>query len=471
MAKKFDYHLIVIGGGIAGVSAALAAAKYCKAPHKVALIDDFCCAQNKPADWIPGNINETTSLRTLNFCQSSSFVKASSFDQVINVFPKILATQEKQAKFLEAQLQQELATAGVDHIGGSARFLNPFEVIISQHKPQNETCDRKISASHFVLATGSTADLAGIKISKGLRYLTTDNCFSQTPPRTVCIIGGGSSGCTVAQYFAGLGSLVLLIEKQERLLPSEDPEAGLVLSNVFKRQLRNIKVLTQAQVVVVNENNGRKQILTKFKGQEKTFHADSVVFCTGHKPVLPDSLENAQVRYGSHGAKVDRTLQTDNRHIWAIGSCIHADCTPEQAAYQGDLATANALGRQRTLVSYVGFTRLTRTTPQIASLGLNENDCLARQSRRHRKAIVPLSQTLAIATGEAQSGFVKLICNHDYTILGATVVAPQAETLAQEIAFAMRHELTCIEIASTPHTIYGCGAALQLCAKKILANN
>lgn len=465
MAKKFDYRLIVIGGGPAGTAAALSAARYCKAPRQVALIaapDHTKTEVGNIANF--AGIAATRALINTAVKPSSSEIKNNKSNSTL--WHQQLSDLQKIADQARRSAKNQLLDAGVNWIEAKARFLNPYEVIIEGQTPES---GQRLTSARFIIATGAKLNLDSVKIASQLRYLTPDNFYIQTPPKHICIVGAGSSGCALAQYFANLGSTVLLLEQQERLLPNEDVEISYFLTNVFKRY-PNIKVLTGVRVLAAAENDGKKRLLVKYRKQEKILKADALLFATGYQPILSCALDNAQVAYGKNGIRTDRSLQTSSRHIWAAGSCLHANCSPEQAAYEGDLAGSNTLGHGRSLYSYAGFGRLVRTSPSIVSLGLNENECLKQGIRGYHKVVQPISQIQAASVHSHRSGFIKIICDRTGVILGATIVAPSAEEIAQEVAFALRHELTCVELASTPHPTFSYCSAIQIAARKLLTN-
>lgn len=466
MAKNFDYRLIVVGGGVAGVAAALVAAAIYKEPRQVALI-----SPQHTLDTAAGKVyNPYGAMQECAFAASRQFLHshARAFDAQN---PKILRAEwnqslsawQRKVEPLRRALADRLSNAEVDIIQGSARFLNAYEVVVA---PSAQGTERRLSAPKLILTTGTQVNFGKIKLAKQLRFLTPFNFYTALPPATVCVVGGGATGCAIAQYFANFGSKVLLLEQKNRLLPGEDPEASLAVTT-FLQHHTQAKVLTDAKVLAASENNGQRRLLVKLHGQEKTIGCEAVVFATGFAPALPGLVDNVNVASSSSGIKTDRSLQTTCRHIWAAGGCVNPGCSPEQAAYAGDLAASNASGRNRDLVSLAGFSHLVQTTPQIARVGMTENECLDAGIRNYRKATVLIKQTLAASVEAQKTGFVKILCDRFGTLLGATVVAPNAAEIIQEIAFALRHELTCIELASTPHSAFTYGAAIQLCAKKL----
>ena len=102
----------------------------------------------------------------------------------------------------------------------------------------------------------------------------------------------------------------------------------------------------------------------------------------------------------------------------------------------------------------------------MASVGLNEDDCLKRDLRIN-KAIAPLNIIARSNTSDFRDGFVKIITDKKGIILGATVVAPHAAEIIHELALAVKHELTAADVASTPHAFLSWSEAVRVAAAKL----
>ena len=103
-------------------------------------------------------------------------------------------------------------------------------------------------------------------------------------------------------------------------------------------------------------------------------------------------------------------------------------------------------------------------------IGLTEDD-LIRRDRKYKKVIINLNEITASKTNNFDYGFIKLISDRNYRILGASIVAPHASLLAEEISLAIRHNLTAVELASTPHVMNSYNYLVKLAATKLLGKN
>ena len=132
------------------------------------------------------------------------------------------------------------------------------------------------------------------------------------------------------------------------------------------------------------------------------------------------------------------------------------------------MLASNIVNKTRNSLNYNGFTRVIDTYPQVATIGLNEDDLL-RRDRKYYKATVNLADTIAGSIYDMDYGFIKLLTDkRGGHIIGACIVAPHAALMAEELALAIRHGLTAAEIASTPHLADSYNYAIRLAAKAII---
>ena len=132
------------------------------------------------------------------------------------------------------------------------------------------------------------------------------------------------------------------------------------------------------------------------------------------------------------------------------------------------MALANNLaGKSKNAINRQGSVRITKTFPEVATIGLNEDDLL-RRDRKYKKSLVRLDEATTSKIDRLSYGFVKLLADRNNHIIGACIVAPHAELMAAEISLAIRHNLTALELASTPHSINSYSHLIKLAAKALL---
>ena len=456
MGKKYDFNHIIIGSGPAGSAIAKSLATTKK--FSVAIIENNGFGGNNVCTLdIPYLVGQSF---------IHSFYKVSQSPEIGGQnlhynFPTIASHQTAISNLLSNNIKKRLESAGIACIGGYAHFIDEHTVVVGE---------QKYTAENFILATGSklsTSDIIGLD---SVRYLTPNTVPKiRRLPKFVFVIGGGPTGCEIAEYFAKLGTKVIIMEQFSSLLPKEDPEAGSALRDYFTNEL-GIMVITDSKVVSIENDGNFKRVIFKNDNKDKAVRVDCIVLATGSTPNTDCGLENAGVRYSKTGAIItNKFFQTTAKNIYAIGDCLGGNySSTERAEYEASVLSDNITHHSKGFADYKGFIRTINTCPSIACIGQTEVR-LNRHHAKYKKSIVYLKDIPASTIDGLDYGFVKIVAsrrtNH---ILGATIMAPNAELIAEEFAIAIRHRLTALEIASTPHISNSYNYAVKLAAKQLV---
>lgn len=455
MNKKYDFDYLIIGSGPAGRTAAL---RLAKAKKRVGLVEGnlFGGSELNTRD-LPSTIN-------LNFAHA--YAKLHDYPALAGQdfhynFPSLVSHTEHVTAELREQGTAALQAAGATLISGYAHFIDERTITVGT---------TQYTAASFILATGSQPKTREISGLDTVNYLTPDTAFKiRRLPRYVFVIGGGPTGVQIATYFAELGTKVIIMERSHRLLPREDKEVSATLTEYFENDL-GIMVIPNAKVVAIEQDQISKRVIFNSAGQEKLVRIDCIVLATGSAPVTDYGLENASVKYRNSGIITDKSFQTSARHIYAIGDATigtNQSSTTARAEYEANLLVDNLLHKTKSTANYAGFTRLINSTPQVATVGLNEYDLLS-SDHRYKKSIVYFKEFPTLAALGYQSGFVKLLVDTNAKLLGASVVAPHADLLISELALAVRHRQSVTALAHLPHSPYTPAIAIAQAAAKLL---
>lgn len=454
MSKKYDFNYIVIGSGPAGSTVALELAKN-KSKKTVALVEGrFFGGTNLNTRDLPYAV-------ALDF--SHTFSKIQAYPEFRNQdlhfnLPTVPAHQFKTIVKAGGNDKKVFEDVGITCIKGFANFLDQHTIAIGE---------QKYTAEIFILATGSSLKVQEITGTDIVKCLTPETAIRiNRPPKVAAIIGGGATGCEIAEYYAELGIKTIIFEKSDRLLPREDQEVGQVIADYFS-QVLGITVLPSCKVVAIEQDEFSKCIIFQHENTEKMVRVDCVVLATGSQPNLTYGLENAKVKYKNTGITVNKYYETSSKNIYAIGDCLGKGSSTERACQEGINLAHNLLNKTKNGVNYLGFPRIVNTFPEIATVGYNEDDLL-RRDRKYRKSIIMLSDTTASKIYNFDYGFIKLLSDRSNHIIGATIVAPHASLMIAEISLALRHNLTILELASTPHIANSYNQLIKLAAKKLL---
>lgn len=456
MAKKtsFDYDLIVIGSGAGGSAAATIAAR---AGKKVAIIE---------ADTFGGDSPNWSDVPTKALLHAAQLYDEARHGARFGLrsttmgynYPSLRAWKDLAVKRTGAGGNRRYyESEGISTFNGTAHFLTPNEISVNR---------RHLSASHFLIATGSHWVAPNIQGLDDVSYLTPRTILeAMRPPRSLYIIGGGTIGVEIAQLMAIFGTKVYIAEIASRLLPQEDQEVGVLMERMLKEQ-KGVTALTQTRTLMVVKDGVGKRVTYTRGGVEKSIHVDDVLIATGRVPTVDIGLENASVEYTPKGIEVDEFLQTSSRHIYAAGDVLGHSSHTHTALLESRIAANNLLhAKDRITPDYTATPKLTFTYPGVASVGLSEDDCLKRDLRIN-KSIAPLNIIARSNTSDFRDGFVKVITDKKGVLLGATVVSPHAAEIVHELTLAIKYQLTAQQVASTPHAFLSWSEAVRVaCAK------
>jgi pyruvate/2-oxoglutarate dehydrogenase complex dihydrolipoamide dehydrogenase (E3) component len=262
------------------------------------------------------------------------------------------------------------------------------------------------------------------------------------------------------------GTKVYIIEKEDRLLPNQDAEVGELMERVLREQ-KGITTLAKTDVLSVTKDRLAKRVIVSRGGVEKSVRVDEILIAAGRAPNVDLGLENAMVKYTPEGIEINEYLQTSAKHIFAAGDVLGHNEHTHSALLESRIAANNILHKTKAVPDYTATPKVIFTYPGIASVGLNEGECLSRKLEIN-KAIAPLNSVSRSNTADFRDGFVKIITNKKGIVLGATVVAPHAGEMIHELALAVKYKLTADNIAQTPHAFLSWSEAIRVAAAKLV---
>jgi dihydrolipoamide dehydrogenase len=411
------YDLAVIGAGWAGFNAALRAKELGLA---VCLIDshqlggtclNYGCIPTK----------------TLITCAKifSLTQRASNFGiELDNLRINWAVIQEKKDKIvrqLQAGMQSKLT--GIDFINARAQIISPHEVQVD---------GRLINTKFILIATGSRpVELAELKFDQKKIISSDDALVLSQIPQSLLVIGGGVIGCEFAGLFSVLGSQVSIAEKAPLLLPMEDRDISRKIEVIFKK--KGIKVFTGTDISALDLNNYSK-----------------VLVCVGRAANTAGlGIEALGVGLEKNRILVDDYLKSSLENIYAAGDCTAKIMLAHFAAYQGVIAVENIVSGNQKKADNSVVPSCVFTEPQIASVGIKEEDALSAGLRIQVHKFDFRASAMAQII-EQTEGFVKIISNPETgQIIGASIIGPQATELIASLVVAISSRLTVSQVSAT----------------------
>lgn len=456
MAKKiFDYDVLVIGSGAGGSIAATAVARQGK---RVALVEMNAIGGDS------ANFGDVPAGAMLNIARIYSEAKgAGKFGIRSNTigynYPTIKAWKEKVVtKTSSGGGKRYYQSVGVTIINGLAHFISPHEVSINR---------RHVSAEYIVIASGAEWTMPKINGIDKVDFLTPASALELIrPPKSLFIIGGGAVGLEYARLFSAFGTKVCIGEIAPRLLPREDEEAGKLAAKILSEQY-GVTPLTETRVTRVSKEAVAKRVTFLRGREEHSVKVESILVAAGKLPRVDIGLENAGVNYSPRGIEVNEHLQTSSKHIFAAGDVLGGFGLTHVALMESRIVAHNILHKNKVSPSYHSIPRITYITPEIASVGLSEDD-LIKRDLDYKKSIVPLGIIGRSIITDAHEGFVKILADKKTgRILGSTIAAPSAGEMIHELTLAIQHNLTASEVANTMHAFPSWSEAIRIACAKI----
>jgi pyruvate/2-oxoglutarate dehydrogenase complex dihydrolipoamide dehydrogenase (E3) component len=295
-------------------------------------------------------------------------------------------------------------------------------------------------------------------------YRTSDTVWALTAlPRRLLVLGGGPIGCELAQAFARLGARVSLVERGPRLLAREDPEVSSLIAARFAAE--GIEILCDSEVIAAERVAAGKRLSLRRGAATLAVEGDEILVAVGRTPNLEGlGLEALGIEVDpGQPIAVDDYLQTLHPNIHACGDVVGPFQFTHVASHQAWYATVNALfGRfRRFRVDYRVIPRATFTAPEVARVGLNEQEAHERGIPCEVTTCTLGTLDRAVTDGEAE-GFVKVLTvpGRD-RILGVTIVGAHAAEVLPEFVLAMRHGLGLNAILGTIHVYPSFGEAAK----------
>ncbi len=421
----FDYDLIVIGGGGAGIVSSFLARGLGK---KVALIEKkalggectrYGCVPSKALIKAANLYHYAKEAGRMNmgFTAQSEAI----FDPA-HVMAHVRAVVNQ---VYEGERPEVFEAKGIDVIIGSPRFQDNHRITIN---------GKVLSAKSFVLCTGSSAFIPPIEGIHTVPFLTNESIFDlEELPKSMIVLGAGPIGAELAQALNRLGVEVTIVEMDDRILVREEREFGEMLAG--KLVAEGVRVLTGTKAVRLSQEAGDIILAVEDREKKTAFvRAQSVLVAVGRKTNTDGmGLENTGVEYSAKGIKVDDMLRTTAPNIYACGDVAGPYQFSHMAEYQARIATQNALLPVKKHANYEHYIWCMFTDPELAHAGLTEDEAHQAHGDKIKVYKWAYKDTDRGKTDGDDMGMSKIICDAKDRVLGAHILGSRAGDLIHEI--------------------------------------
>ena len=428
-----DYDIVILGAGSGGYATALRGAQL---GLKVALVE---------GDKVGGTCLHRGCIPTKAYLhaaetadavrESGKFGVRSSFEGID--MAAVGAYRDQTVAKLYKGVQGLLSSRKVEVISGWGRLASPEAV---------EVGGRLITGRHIVLATGSySRTLPNLPIEG--RIITSEQALLMDwVPERVVVLGGGVIGLEFASAWKSFGADVTIIEALPHLAANEDEAVSKQLERAFRK--RGIAYHTNTRFAGVTQDEGGVHVSTE---DGASYDADVLLVAVGRGPVTQDlGYEQAGITLDRGFVVTDERLHTGVRNVHAVGDIVPGLQLAHRGFLQGIFVAEEIAGLNPAPIVESGIPRVTFTEPEIASVGLTEQQ--ARDS--YGDDVRTVEYNLA-GNGKSNilgtAGFIKLIAVGDGPIVGFHAIGARIGEQVGEGELIVNWEARAADVAALIH--------------------
>ncbi len=422
---KFDYDLLVIGAGSAGMAAAEIAPRM---GARVALVE---------RDRIGGDCLWTgcvpskaliASARLAHGMRRAAALGLPPADAAIDTAPVMERVRRVQGEIAATSDSAEhFERLGVTVLTGDARLRDEHSAVVD---------GRAVTSRYVLLATGSRPAVPPIVGLAEAGYLTSETLFTlERLPSSIIVIGGGPIAVEMAQAMRRLDVVVTILEALPRILGREEP----CLSDGVREILQDegVGVHTGVTVAGVNRGGGGKTVAGTIGGSDREWSADEIFVATGRTPNLDSlRLDAAGVTHTKRGITVDERLRTSIASVYAAGDVAGRFLFTHSAVSEATTALRNMFyPGSKPAATAVPWT--TFTDPELGHAGMTSGEAVTSLGAGK---MLTFRQSLAEsdrARAEGEDGEIVLVTDTQYRLLGAHVLATGAGDMMGSLADAI----------------------------------
>jgi len=419
---KYDYDLIVIGGGAGGLTASTfagqSAAKTLLIEKELKLGGDclhYGCVPSKSLIKSAYAANVIRNARKYGLPEAA--MPPVDFKTVRERIRGIIGTiqEHDEPDYLKKHYNVETRF-------GHAKFIDPHTIVLD---------GRQITSRYFVIATGSSPHIPSVEGLEDTPYITNLDIFSlDSLPKRLTVLGGGPIGMEMAQCFQRLGSQVTVIGRGRHILPKEDKDVSDYMRDHLGTE--GIQFINEAHVIKAEKlEDGIWVTCSTPQGGKNAVSGEQLLVATGRQANVEDmDLEKAGVQY-DRAIQVNAKMQTSQKHIYAVGDAAGGYQFTHVASYEAVVAIYNAILKIPKKADYTRTPWVTYLDPEVASIGYNE-----RRAKEAGIEYVKHVETLAhndraLAEGE-NKGMIKILMNKKGRVIGVQIVGYHAGDLIAE---------------------------------------
>ncbi len=335
---------------------------------------------------------------------------------------------------------------GVRVISGTGTFTNSRTIAVDG--------EIEIKARRFVVATGSSP---AIPTNSRPRRDPVSHKRDSVRPDCVTVPSGGAGrqlGRTGIR--PGVPAARCAGDRHRSRSSARHRRSGMRRDRARRAARDGVAIRTGTAVTSVRQAAEGVALVVKHGDTEETVAASHLFVASGRVPSFEGlGLKNARIKHGPGGIVVNRRLKTSNRRVYAIGDVTGALMLTHVANYHAGIVIRDALFRLPAKVSYTGLPRVTYTDPELAHVGLSDEE--ARQRGNIRLLRWSYHDNDRAQAERTTSGHVKVVTGKTGRILGVTMVGAHAGELIAPWTLAIAEGINISAMAQVvaPYPTFG----------------
>jgi pyruvate/2-oxoglutarate dehydrogenase complex dihydrolipoamide dehydrogenase (E3) component len=427
---KYEYDVVIIGVGSAGMIAGEVAAKM---GVKAALIErhrvggDCLWTGCVPSKALLASAKAAHTIRHADKyglpVADPQFDSSAVWQRIRAIQREIAETDDNPDKYKDL---------GVDLLWGEASFEGEHRV---------RAGDRVVTAKYALICTGSRPAAPPLDGLEETGYLTSETVFElDRAPRSLIIIGGGPIGIEMAQGVNRLGVTTTVLQRAERILERDEPE----LSEILLRKLREegVEVHLNAELHSAGKEGDQKILHGRVGDEAKAWSAEEVLVAAGRTPNIETlGLERVGVKTRARGIRVDDKLRTTAEWVYAAGDCAGRFLFTHSAAAEAVTALRNMFfpgsGAPPQTVPWTTF-----TDPELAHVGMTADEAKKKLGTAAVRVYEwELGHSDRARAEGSTEGRIIAVTDSKFKVVGAHILAPAAGEMISQFTLAMNQGL------------------------------
>ena len=463
------YDLIVIGGGPAGYAAAMRGIDFGK---KVCLIE-------KSRIGGAAIYNGALSSKTLwELSTRVSFINDTlvsggrspyrlTWEEVKKVHDEAIFERKFQYSCHIKLLQTETMDKLLKHERGLGSFVTKNEVKIT-----NSHGEKIIYGENIIIASGSRPRTIDSYDVDEINIMTSDAIDKlEDYPKSLVIIGAGVIGCEYATIFSNFGKTkVYLIDRQDKILPFEDDDISSLVAENLEDQ--GVTIHHSASLLRLEKKNGGVEYEIENKdGSTEIIQVEKALLSVGRVPNIKSlHIENAGVAMSKRGVHIgEDDTQTNVPNIYSVGDVSGRITLVNMGEIEARHAVERIFDNKKERLSYKNVCTIMFLKPEVAAVGLNEKECIAKNIPVKVVKVDYSVIARAIAMRKTQGFFKVIVTNDDkMTILGMRAVGEHASSAIQAVGLLIKMNQPIEVLAELVHPHPSIVEGVQECVRMLL---